>query len=894
MKFTSSVSERLEQALAASPMGPREVSSRPLSKMKKASHWGWGFIGGLILMNIGFANLSKIEPQINRLQTFVGSHVSTSVPFQGFSNETLFQAEDAFRVGHYEKASRLFQSQNQATPDIQVASWALRAAAMSGSEEEIEKSGNSYNTTLDIVSAQSGKSFSTSWRWKPLQSADQQIDQWKKTSSHVVPKVAEAFKQWREASPGYFAFLGLKGVSDEEVVKDLENQGFKNLARFLPEYRVWVSRHPTSAERFQEAINYKSMIEEGGKTQSKVTVSVESDNAPHSILLPLDFTSESLSSPESDTVYSPKNTLSGVSPDVFINTYLGKGFTPIQIFHLWKEHEMLGDESHEVQQDLLHRSPYENQIQNLRTQARQWLKEVKSPSDFQLYYQHWGAAADANPELFSRFPGSPSSTLRLGGLQADDINWLDRVEGHAGFKSDPNPKDFGVSELQSALSDYVLDLPDVQTRTPKNLTLLQAKTKLQEVLVETGIRRISWPFHMKATPEKLWQVANLLTQANHEMEQKTNWSGAVLGLKGHIDLTLGSKVLNGRAGATILNTTSNIISNSDSSSTSPLLNSEKTDPAQHSGAESYALIEVVLSQKSLGALGHEWTHALDELGSLNLNNKTSPFGLAGSTSADLYSDAPVVKAWANLCTLFEKQTSRDLTKKAWENLWAKLRAPNIDVEKVQMAEQSAWLNSTLLSLPMFRSVLSQELADVRANRWSLKSSNERWENAEAPNMMKIFKTEINQAQLQLENLQKMQAQKYSSRGGLSPWMNASIKIGGEYWGNPQELAARSFAAQFPPSTVISDDNLTDSLAEAYNPTHTERLAQRPAWSDFFQTLNPWWENMEPARQKSQGELDPSQVIFASQKSITKQVLKIDITQDPISLAPTIPVKSHKR
>lgn len=63
---------------------------------------------------------------------------------------------------------------------------------------------------------------------------------------------------------------------------------------------------------------------------------------------------------------------------------------------------------------------------------------------------------------------------------------------------------------------------------------------LKEVVAASGLNSLRVPLPMWTSPAQLKEVADKLSEANNDMQILTGWEGQVLGLKGNVDLTIGS------------------------------------------------------------------------------------------------------------------------------------------------------------------------------------------------------------------------------------------------------------------------------------------------------------------------------------------------------------------
>jgi hypothetical protein len=810
MKLPSTLLARLDQALAARPVGPRPLKSRVISHFLKVA----------IGFNLAIFLVPAAEPTLARLEVLWTATVSPAVPTAPFAGAATMAAEDAWQAQDYATAADRFMALSPGgAPRVIDSGLALRAAALANDPARIERAGNRWNEALDMATLNTTDSLSR-WMWVSLSSAESELQFWKNTSPAFSTKTANAYAEWRTRSPGYFAFLGLRGVTDATVIQNLDqgSKGLQNLARFIPEYESWLSRRAEIPENYEVALTLEH--------EKRLTRNEAGQLAPAVGLA-------------SRTGRTPGVTLSP-GTEKFMDTGLAEGMSPWEVIELWREHQLLGDEDHEFINPAFAPVGVELEFAQLKKEARVRLQHVKSSRDLKAYFAGWADLANANPGLFATL-ADPAWTPRFGSDQATVINWTTRSGGESGYTftntttPDPAGATFGIDELESELERATParfsgaglskdTLPD---------TVAAARTEVQAALADTGLRSVRYPVQLPVNRQTLHALAGWIRTANEGLKGQTGWQGAVLGLKGRLDLVLASAPVANRAGIT-----------------SPVL----VVPGENGEPTRVAMLNVVLCEDSLNTFAHEWTHALDYLGMKDGPDAFSPDAPGmegGSAFAAHMSRQPVL-------ALLERVKNRPLPGNnrafvgAWSTLWNTLRAPNIDEGAVYKIQQDQFRDNTLRQLPFAALVLGRELSEVRAGTWTEAGSRARWVAAIPEKELRSFAPEIRQVIAGLEGLSTLSARHApDTRVGVSPWMNVSVTLGGaRYWGGTEEIVARAFAAQIPDSTPLAAQTGRFRDIAMYLPGPTEINAMRPLWHAFFQELNPWWATFPEAPKAS--------------------------------------------
>lgn len=73
---------------------------------------------------------------------------------------------------------------------------------------------------------------------------------------------------------------------------------------------------------------------------------------------------------------------------------------------------------------------------------------------------------------------------------------------------------------------------------PDGLTMDQAIRALEDAARTSDLNTLRIHISVFTSPQKIWRVAQNLTQINKELQQATGWTGGVLGLGGRVELTL--------------------------------------------------------------------------------------------------------------------------------------------------------------------------------------------------------------------------------------------------------------------------------------------------------------------------------------------------------------------
>lgn len=192
-------------------------------------------------------------------------------------------------------------------------------------------------------------------------------------------------------------------------------------------------------------------------------------------------------------------------------------------------------------------------------------------NDPQLEGELIGRAVMADKELQARYPEAFKKLTEMSGrgktpntppFSEKDKLWLD----------------FYTKRMDTNLT------PPVSIHSEKRITQKDAKLMLQDAVFETGLKSLRVSLWDWESPERLAATAVSLKAANQDLQQATGWSGAVLGLGGRVELTIGRpNVIQGANGLQI----------SDASGRT----------------------QVITEWPSLG---HEWFHAVDAVVGRNM------------------------------------------------------------------------------------------------------------------------------------------------------------------------------------------------------------------------------------------------------------------------------------
>ena len=799
MKLPSPLLSRLDRALTARSVGPRPLGSRVINHFLKVA----------IGFNLAILLVPAAEPTIARLEILWTATVSPAVPTAPFAGSATMAAEDAWRTQDYAAAADRFMALSPGTPPRIIDSGlALRAAALANDPVRLERAGNRWNEALDMATLNTTDSLSR-WMWASLSPVEDELQFWKKTSPAFSEKTANAYAEWRTRSPGYFAFLGLRGVTDATIIQELDQgkKGLASLARFVPEYQAWLSRRAEIPENYEVAIALER--------EKRLTRSEAGQLAPA-----VSFASRLGAVPT--RALSPQ-------AERFMDQYLAEGMSPWEVIELWREKQMMGDSDHEfINPDF---APVDVDIEfaQLKKEARVRLKNVKNSQDLKAYFAGWADLANANPALFATL-ADPAMTARFGSDEATAVDWTARSGGGSGYrlsnKSGPGGATFGLDDLESELArtaGAVFPVSTGEAGLPPPRTLEAARAEVQQAMREAGLRSVRYPVQLPASPKTLHQLATWIRTANQGLGRQTGWQGPVLGLKGRLDLVIASSPVANRSGIT-----------------SPV----RLAPGTGAGSERLAMLNVVLSEDTLNTLAHEWTHALDYLGLKDAPGAMAPDAPpmeGGSAWAARKGRQPVL-AWAASIKKGPLPGNNRMFANAWSTLWNSLRAPNIDNAAVYRIQQDQFRDNTLRQLPFAALVLGQELAEVRAGTWTETGSQARWAAALPERERRDFAPEITQTILGLEGLSTLASTRLpDTRVGSSPWMNVSVALGSErYWGRTEEVVARAFAAQIQDTDPLGAKTGRFRDIAMYLPSATEINAMRPMWQAFFKELNPWW------------------------------------------------------
>lgn len=141
-------------------------------------------------------------------------------------------------------------------------------------------------------------------------------------------------------------------------------------------------------------------------------------------------------------------------------------------------------------------------------------------------------------------------------------------------RSDKKATDDALWETLQRDAEAIFTKKDLSP--PAGLTMDQALRELEVAARASDLNTLRLHVSVFSSPQKVWTVAQELTQINKELQQATGWTGGVLGLGGRLDLTLSKPLDIGAAGVM------------------------KTTPDGR-----------ILVTGALSTLGHEWFHALD-------------------------------------------------------------------------------------------------------------------------------------------------------------------------------------------------------------------------------------------------------------------------------------------
>lgn len=793
-----SIVTKLNKAHLVYPVGPLSYPKRLLKNLLSKSGLWIGFGVGLNLSMLLLAS-SFIEQDILSLQVKMEHFLTAQAKAQPFLYQKRFEAQDKMAVGDYRSATDLFMQAAQQQHDLQDAGMALRTAALLKDPTLLHQTGLLFNTVLDDVIIRSEqvhssfeKGINPLWRWQQPSSMSVLMNQWKALDpSSFSEKKAQFLVSLQKQDPGYFDYLNLTGIDEQALLNLLrEGQpGWQKILGFQISYQQWLEGKWTKAEAYSASVKY-TLANQNIREQTLNPQSLIQDHSTH----PSD-------SPEKIQA----GLLKGSVADVFIQNHLKQGFTPWQIFELWTEQELWGDSNHEMVNQKIPQTREEADLEQIRQQARTWLSEVKTPQDLTQYYQKWQKMIDKNPVEFSIITSKDGYRLQLGGIAGYAVNWVERSEGLSGIHfhsipafSDISFSNMNVRNLEKALAQSATAFPTSTPHAPYGLSMVEAQQILQQALEQTGLRRIAWPKAIPNTPNHVWQMAYLIQQSNAELEQETGLKGALLGLKGRSSLILNSTSFTYDAGLTSFNHADNtLVTNA-----------------------------VILEQKSLGPIGHEWMHGFDAIHPCK-NDYISDSSMKGVFN-------PLHQWFANSQT------------KAWEQLWRSTLYPNANAHDIQRAQQNRWLEDQLRNTPMLEGVLNQELASIRTQTWTPAVSQKHWSlidsNDVSPQTILGLKT-------QLSYLNQL----WKNPNGTSAWVDFSqhipVSFGQKnedstlYTGNAMELVARSFASQLPSHFLIREGAVDRYGAAFMYPGSEERMIEKKAWQRFFTQEQTWWTSL---------------------------------------------------